>query len=175
MSIVQSAVQRQGIEVNSILYAGPVLWRIRDKAHARHRHNPRINVHVDPGDVSTIYVEDPDTHEMVPVRSLDAPKHEGVSLKSHQLARRKVRDDAKAEESPDLIEAQFQQGEEIHRLNSGRGRRIPKNSVDNPSIRKPQNSSGSTSRSGSPSSGRNKGKSIPDDFIPDMPVTDLDT
>jgi putative transposase len=175
MSIVQSVVQRQGIEVNSIWYAGPVLWRIRDKAHAEHRQNPRIDVHVDPGDISTIYVEDPGTHEMVPVRSVDAQKNEGVSLKSHQLARREIRDAAKAEESPDLIEAEFQQAEDIHRLNSGRGLRIPRNSEKNPSKRKPQKSPVSKRRLSSPSSGKNKGKSIPDDFIPDMPVTDLDT
>lgn len=81
---------RTGLQIKNIRYNGDIIRRIRSLHHAATRQDPRIEVFLDPEDVSYVLVKNPENGEFIEVPAIHRKVKQGVSWRLHEYIRKKV-------------------------------------------------------------------------------------
>jgi transposase InsO family protein len=82
---------RSGIKIEGTRYGSADVSRLRSQCHAHYRGNPKVNVLLDPEDISKIHVRDPKSGQVIEIPALDAANLQGVSLRMHRLVMAKMK------------------------------------------------------------------------------------
>lgn len=82
---------RSGIKIEGTRYGSADVSRLRSQGHAHYRGNPKVDVLLDPEDISKVHVRDPKSGQVIEIPALNAANLQGVSLRMHRLIRAEMK------------------------------------------------------------------------------------